>query len=99
METQKKPVAQNVKRGKKLLFNEETKSQPSNKVCQKKLLGATGAEDLPNCDLTNKERCMQYVDSKKKVVLYTAKRKCDGQLEKETGFMYGRILRFDYENI
>ena len=32
-------------------------------------------------------------------MLYTTKKKGDGQLEKETGFMYGRILRFDYEDI
>ena len=37
---------------------------------------------------------MQYVDSKKKVVLYTAKKKGNGQLEKDIAFMYGRILRF-----
>ena len=41
---------------------------------------------------------MQYVDTKKKVVLYTAKKKGDGQLERETTFMYGHILRLDYED-
>ena len=41
---------------------------------------------------------MQYVDTKKKVVLYTAKKKGDGQLERDTTFMYGRILRLDYED-
>ena len=41
---------------------------------------------------------MQYLDSKQKVVLYTPKKKGDGQLEKDTAFMYGRILRLDYED-
>ena len=41
---------------------------------------------------------MQYVDSKKKVVLYTAKKKGDGQLERDTTFMYGCIVRPDYED-
>ena len=41
---------------------------------------------------------MQYVDAKKKVVLYSAKKKGDDQLQKDTTFMYGRILRFDYED-
>ena len=41
---------------------------------------------------------MQYVDTKKKVVMYTTKKKGDGQLERETTFMYGRILRLDYED-
>ena len=99
IETQKQIVPQNMKRGKKLLFNEETKSQPPNEVSQKKLLAATGGEDLPDRDLTDKEWCMQYVDSKKKVVLYTTKKKGEGQLENETAFMYGCILRFDYEDL
>ena len=42
---------------------------------------APGGEDLPDRDLTDKEWCMQYVDTKKKVVLHTAKKKGDGQLE------------------
>ena len=40
---------------------------------------------------------MQYVDTKKKVVLYTAKKKGDG-LERDTTFMYGHVLRLDYED-
>ena len=52
METQKQIVPQNVKKGKKLLFNEETKSQPSDEVGQKKLLGANGGEDFLDRDLT-----------------------------------------------
>ena len=42
---------------------------------------------------------MQYVDTKKKVVLYMAKKKGDGELERQTPFMYGRILRLDYEDV
>ena len=42
---------------------------------------------------------MQYVDAKKKVMLYTTKKNGDGQLEKEPSFMYGRILHFDYEDM
>ena len=87
-----------MKRGKKRLFNAETKSQPSDEVCQKKMLAAPGGEDLLDRDLTDNEWCMQYVDSKKKVMLYTAKKKGDDHLEKDTPFMYGRILRFDYED-
>ena len=98
IEAQTKVTPETMKRGKKLLFNEETKSQPHSDVSQKKLVAATGGEDLPDRDLTDKEWCMQYVDSKKKVVLYTAKKKGEGQLGKETPFMYGRILRFDYED-
>ena len=41
---------------------------------------------------------MKYVDSRKKVLLYTTKKKGDGQLEKDTTFMYGHILRLDYED-
>ena len=41
---------------------------------------------------------MQYVDAKKKVVLYSAKKKGNCQLQKDTTFMYGLILRFDYED-
>ena len=98
-ETQNTNVLQTVKKGEKILFNKESKSQPSDEVSQKKKGADKGGEDLPDRDLTEKEWCMQYVDSKKKVMLYTAKKKGDGQLEKEPSFMYGRILRFDYEDM
>ena len=39
------------------------------------------------------------MDQKKKVVLYTAKKKGNCQLDKETPFLYGHILRFDYEDV
>ena len=58
VETQKTDGLQSVKKGKKLLFNKETKSQPSDEVSQKKLLGVKGGEDLPDGDLTEKEWCM-----------------------------------------
>ena len=87
-----------MKKRKKQLFNEENTGQPSDEVSQKKMAVETWGEDLPEHDLTDKERCMQYVDSKKKVVLYTAKKKSDSQLEKYTTFIYGRILRLDYED-
>ena len=87
-----------MKKGKKQLFNEEMRAQPSDEVSQKMMVVATRGEELPGRDLTDKEWCMQYVDSKKKVVLYTAKKKGDNQLEKDTTFMYGRILRLDYED-
>ena len=41
---------------------------------------------------------MYYVDLKKKVVLYTAKKKGDGKLDKGRPFMYGCILRLHYED-
>ena len=75
IETQTLVAPESMKRGKKLLFNEESKSQPHIYVSQKKLVAANGGEDLPDRDLTDKEWCVQYVDSKKKVVLYTAKKK------------------------
>ena len=58
METQKQIVPQNMKKGKKLLFNEEPKSQPSaDDVNQKKILAASSGENLPDRDLTE-EWCM-----------------------------------------
>ena len=70
VETQKQVVAEDVIKGKKLLFNEENRAQPSDEVSQKNMVVATGDEDLPDRDLTNKEWCMQYVDSKKNCVVY-----------------------------
>ena len=61
-------------------------------------MATIAGEDLPGRDLTNSQWCMQYVDSKKKVVFYTAKKKGDGQLDKDKPFMYDRILRIDYED-
>ena len=66
------------RKGKKQLFNEEIRTQVSDEVSQKLVGAATGGEDLPDRDLTDKEWCMQYVDTKKKVVLYTTKKKGDG---------------------
>ena len=63
------------------------------------VVAETGGEELPDRDLTDKEWCVQYVDTKKKVVLYTAKKKGDGQLERDTPFMYGCILCLDYEDL
>ena len=39
------------------------------------MLAIGGGEDLPDRDLTDKEWCMQYMDQKKKDMLYTAKKK------------------------
>ena len=41
---------------------------------------------------------MQYIDSNKSVVLVTARNKGHGQLGKERPFIYGRLLRLDYED-
>ena len=62
--TQNTNVLNIVKKGKKLLFNDDSKSQPSDEVSQKKKGADKGGEDLPDRDLTEKEWCMQYVDSK-----------------------------------
>ena len=98
VENPKQLVAHNVKKGKRLLFHEDNREQPFDEISQKKMVATTGGEDLPDRDLTDNEWCMQYIDSKKKVVLYTAKKKGDGQLDKEKPFMYGRILRPHYED-
>ena len=89
MENPKQPVAHNVKKGKKLLFHEDNMEQPSDEVSQKKMVATIGGEDLPGRDLTINEWCVQYVDLKKKVVLFTAKKKGDDQLNKEKPFSYG----------
>ena len=61
MENQKQLVAQNVKKGKKLLFHEDNRDQPSDEVGQKKMVAATGGGDHPDHDLTDNEWCMQYM--------------------------------------
>ena len=60
------------------------------KLAQKRWAAPSG-EDLPDRDLTDNEWCMQYVDLKKKVMLYTTKKKGDDHLEKDTPFMYRHI--------
>ena len=71
---------------------------PLDEVSQKTLLGTTRGETLPNRDITDYEWAMQYIDSNKKVVLVTARNKGSGQIGKERPFMYGRLLRLDYED-
>ena len=53
---------------------------------------------MPDRDITDYEWAMQYVDSNKKVVLVTTRNKGSGQIGKECPFMYGRLLRLDYED-
>ena len=55
VENQKQPVAKNVKKGKKLLFHEDNRDQPSDEVSQKKMVAATGGEDLHDLELTDNE--------------------------------------------
>ena len=56
MENQKQPVAQNVKKGKKLLFHEDNRDQPSDEVSQKKMVASVCGEDLPDCDLIDSQK-------------------------------------------
>ena len=53
-----KQIVQDVKKGKKQLFNEEIRAQSSDEVSQKMMVVAIGGEDLPDRDLTDKEWCM-----------------------------------------
>ena len=55
MENQKQPIAQNVKKGKKLLFHEDNRDQHPDEASQKKMVATVGGEDLLNCDLTDNE--------------------------------------------
>ena len=93
------PITHNLKKGKKLLFHEDIREQPSGEVSQKKMIASVGGEDLPDRDLIDNEWAMQYVDLKKKVLLLTVKKKGEGQLNKERPFSYGRMLCFDYKDL
>ena len=53
-----KTLAQEGRKGKKHLFNEEVRTQVSDEVSQKLVGAASGGEDLPDRDLTDKEWCM-----------------------------------------
>ena len=55
MENPKQPIAHNVKKGKKLLFRDDIREQPSDEVSQKEMVTTIGGEDLPNRDLTDNE--------------------------------------------
>ena len=79
-------------------FEDEITGAPSDELSQKTLMAATGGETLPDRDITDYEWAMQYIDSNKKVVLVTARNKGSGQIGKERPFMYGRLLRLDYED-
>ena len=47
-EPPKQPFIANLKKGKKLLFHEVIRKQPSNEASQKKLVVDIGGEDLPD---------------------------------------------------
>ena len=82
----------------RLNFEDDITGAPSDELSQKTVMGATGGETLPNRDITDYEWAMQYIDSNKKVVLVTTRNKGSGQIGKERPFMYGRLLRLDYED-
>ena len=50
-----KQIVQDVKKGKQQLFHEEIRAQPSDEVCQKMMVAATGGQNLLDRDLTDKE--------------------------------------------
>ena len=81
----------------RLNFEDEITGAPSDELSQKTVMATTGGETLPYRDITDYEWAMQYIDSNKKVVLVTARNKGSGQIGKERTFMYGRLLRLDYE--
>ena len=51
-------MVQEGRKGKKQLFKEEIITQVSDEVSQKLVGAASGGEDLPDRDLTDKEWCM-----------------------------------------
>ena len=79
-------------------FEDEITGAPSDELSQKTVMAATGGETLPDRDITDYEWAMQYIDSNKKVVLVMARNKGSGQIGKERPFMYGWLLRLDYED-
>ena len=82
----------------RLNFEDEITGATSDELSQKTIIGATGGETLPDQDITDYEWAMKYIDSNKKVVLVTVRNKGSGQIGKERPFMYGRLLRLDYED-
>ena len=85
-------------KGKKLNFEDEVMRQPSEEGSQKTSSAAGGGDDHLDRDLTGHEWAMQYVDSKKKVVLLVTRMAGRGILAQERPFAYGKILRLDYED-
>ena len=68
-ETTKIPVVTYPQKGKKLVFEDEVVRQPSDEVSQKTFVTAGGGEDQLDKDLIGHEWALQYVNSKKKVIL------------------------------
>ena len=97
-ETTKIPVVTYPQKGKKLVFEDEVVRQPSDEVSQKTSVMAGGGEDQLDRDLIGHEWALQYVDSKKKVVLLVSKLAGRGMLAQDRPFSYGKILRLDYED-
>ena len=85
-------------KGKKLLFEEETIRQPSDKVSQKAGVAVVGGGNHLDKDMTEHEWAMQYFYSEKKVALFVTQQAGRGQLAQVRPFSYGRILRLDYKD-
>ena len=97
-ETTKIPVVTYPQKGKKLVFEDEIVRQLSDKVSQKTSIMARGGEDQLDKDLIGHEWALQYVDSKKKVVLLVFRLAGRGMFAQYRPFSYGKILRLDYED-
>ena len=59
---------------------------------------AGGSDDQLDRDLTGHEWALQYIDSKKKLVLLVTRLEGRGMLGQDQPFSYGKILRLDYED-
>ena len=69
------------------MFEDEVMRQPSNEVSQKTFVAVGGSEDQLDRDLTGFEWALQFVDSKKKVVLLVTRLVGRGMLAQDRAFM------------
>ena len=80
------------------MFEDEIVREPFDEVSQKTSVSTRGGEDQLDRDLTEHEWALQYVNSKKKVVLLVTPLAGRGMLAQDRSFSHGKILRLDYED-
>ena len=95
--TTKIPVVTYPNKGKKLMFEDEVVRQLSDEVSQKTSSVAGGSDQLDR-DLTGHKWALQYIDSKKNLVVLVTRLEGRGMLAQDRPFNYGKNLRLDYKD-
>ena len=80
------------------MFEDEVVRQPSDEVSQKTSSAVGGSDGHLDKYLIRHEWALQYIDSKKNLVVLVTRLEGRGMLAQDRPFNYGKNLRLDYKD-